>query len=440
MIRRFFLTLLFFLLLLTPSDAQNILSDDLSGLSLEECLILALNNHPSLRKSKASIRDYSAQLETVRAANRVKVNLTGSARYNGGYEFWNDNYDNESLSLTASKLLYDTGRNRIQKEIRRENIKGSRQTHLSTHITVAANAKRKYYDLVLKFLNRDVELEKYKNLEQHLKTAEGLYDVGNKAYIEVTKAQSDLSAAKVSLLKAENDILISEEALRVAMGTDINGPFNIALSTELLLPRPADNVSAMIDTALEDRTDFRKLMHDIKAGELSVKDAARTSSPTVTGQLSTSTSNVKDTRVNNNYYIGVNMNVPVVDGGEMKAAVESARARLEQYNADAESLRQNITYSVRSAALSLMNAVDRVKSSELSVKYAEENLTLAQGRYEVGVGDPIEVSDAVSALAAARYTYYQALYDAQTSRADLDEALGHLPPEIEGKEELWEAQ
>ena len=87
-----------------------------------------------------------------------------------------------------------------------------------------------------------------------------------------------------------------------------------------------------------------------------------------------------------------------------------------------------------------MNAVDRVKSSELSVKYAEENLTLAQGRYEVGVGNPIEVSDAVSALATARFTYYQALYDAQTSRADLDEALGHLPPEIEGRQDLWEAR
>lgn len=440
MIRSFFLTLLFFLLLLTPSYAQNVLSDDMSGLSLEECLILALNNHPSLRKSKASVRDYSAQLETVRAANRVTVDLTGSARYNGDYEHWNDNLDNESLSLNVSKLLYDTGRNKLQKEISREHIKGSRQTHLNTQITVAANAKRKYYDLVLKFLNRDVELEKYKNLEEHLKTAEGLYDVGNKAYIEVTKAQSDLAAAKVSLLKAENDILISQEALRVAMGTDIHGPFNIALSTELLLPRPADDVSGLIDTALEDRADFRKLMHDIRAGELSVKNAARSNSPTVTAQASTTTSNTKGSPVNNNYYIGVNMSVPVVDGGETKAAVESARAKLEQYNADAESLRQNITYSVRSAALSLMNAVDRVKSSELSVKYAEENLTLAQGRYEVGVGNPIEVSDAVSALATARFTYYQALYDAQTSRADLDEALGHLPPEIEGRQDLWEAR
>ena len=67
------------------------------------------------------------------------------------------------------------------------------------------------------------------------------------------------------------------------------------------------------------------------------------------------------------------------------------------------------------------------------MSYAEQNLELARGRYEVGVGDPLELSDAVSALANARYTYYQALYDAQTARANLDEALGHLPPEIDGE-------
>ena len=80
--------------------------------------------------------------------------------------------------------------------------------------------------------------------------------------------------------------------------------------------------------------------------------------------------------------------------------------------------------------MSLTNAVQRVQSSEASVRYAEDNLELAQGRYDVGVGNAVELSDAVSQLASARYTYYQALYDAQAARANLDEAMGHLPPEL----------
>ena len=233
---------------------------------------------------------------------------------------------------------------------------------------------------------------------------------------------------------------MSQEALRVAMGTDISGPFNVALSTELLLPQPADDVNTLIAQALEDRPDFRKLLHDVRGNELAIKNAARANSPSITGSAGSSLSWREGQDSTNDYNIGVNMNVPVVDGGAMKAGVEQARATLEQTNADVESLKQNITYRVRSAALSLANATDRVKSSESSVKYAEENLSLAQGRYEVGVGSQLELSDAVSALATSRYAYYQALYDAQTARANLDEALGHLPPEIDGGTHEWQVQ
>ncbi|MBQ7220129.1 MAG: TolC family protein [Synergistaceae bacterium] len=416
------------LLLLCPAAY----SQDVSGLSLEECLTLALLNHPSLTKAKASTRDIAAQLESLRAAKRVTVSLTGSARYNGDYDYWDDRYHTETLSLTASKLLYDTGRNKLQQDIRRESLQGSRESERNTMVSVAANAKRAYYDLVLKILNRDVEQEKLANLEEHLKTAQGLYEVGNSSFIEVTKAQADVASARVSLLKAENDILVSQEALRVAMGTDISGPFNVALSTELLLPQPAEDVDTLIAHALEDRPDYRKLMHDVRGSELSVKNAARASSPTITGSAGSSLSRREGSGTTNDYNIGISVNIPVVDGGSMKAGLESARAQLESVNADAESLRQSITYSVRSAALSLTNATDRVRSSEASVKYAEENLELARGRYEVGVGDPLELSDAVSTLASSRYAYYQALYDAQTARANLDEALGHLPPELDG--------
>ena len=433
--RKIFLTL--FILLLIPSVLY---AEDISGLSLEECLTLALLNHPSLTKAKASVRDITAQLEALRASNRWKLSLSGSLNYDGDYEDWDSRYHSESLRISATKLLYDNGRSKLQREIRTESLKGSRETLRNTQITVAANAKKAYYDLVLRMLNRDVEREKVSNLEEHLKRAEGFYEVGNVAFIEVTKAQADVASARVSLLKAENDILVSQEALRVAMGTDIAGPFDILLSTELLLPQPAEDTNALIASALNDRPDYRKILHDIRGSELAITNAARANSPTINGTVSSAFSKREGNNSTENYSAGITVTIPVVDGGEVKANVESARAQLDSVNADAEALRQQITYSVRSAALSLTNATDRVRSAEASVKYAEDNLELAKGRYEVGVGDPLELSDAVSTLASSRYTYYQALYDAQTARAELDAALGHFPPEIDGRIQDWEAE
>ena len=400
-------------------------------LSLGECLSIALENHPSLRKGKASTRAAEASLEQVKSSNRIKVNMTGSANVNGDYDEPESRINSGTAGINASKVLYDTGVNRLNRQIQAENLKGAQESERQTRITVAAGAKRAYYDLVLKYLNRDVEREKLNNLEEHLKTAQGFYDVGNNAFIEVTKAQADVSSARVSVLQAENDISVSFEALKTAMGIEHYTAENIGLSTQLNLPPTEDgDTASLLKTALDDRADYQRIQHVIQMRELQVNAAARGSSPTLNGSLGSEMRKQESMNVVKNYTAGLTLNIPVLDGGQTRAEVSSARAQLEQDTADADSLRQTIAHDVRNAVLSLRNAADRARSSEASVKYAEENLALARGRYEVGVGDALELSDAVSALASSRYAHYQALYDAQIARTNLDEAMGHLPEEL----------
>lgn len=401
------------------------------GLSLEECLELALANHPSLRKARGNVRSEAAALERVKSANRATLGLTGSLRREGDLdESFRDGASSGNVGLTASKLLYDTGRNRLQREIQREALLGAQEGERSTRISVAASAKRAYFDLVLKILDHDVEREKLENLEAHLETAKGFYDVGTSSFIDVTKAEADVASARTSLLKAQSDILVSQEALKMAMGIETDGPFDLALSTELLLPKAAGGMEHLLSAALEDRPDYRQALHAVRSRELGVKSAAREGSPTITGTASSTFTDREGASSSTGYGVGVSLNVPIVDGGATAAAVEAARAALDQAEADLDGLRQQVGHGVRSAALSLDNALERVRSAEVGVRYAEENLALARGRYDVGVGDALELSDAVSQLANARYAHYQALYDAQTARADLDEAMGRFPPEL----------
>ena len=428
------LTVSLFLTVYCCSSSFAMESGDAYGFSLEECLNIALENHPSLRKSKGSIRAAEASLEKVKSSNRVKVSMSGTARRNGDYNAWDNGADYGGISVNVSKTLYDTGVNRLNREIQMENIEGVREDERLTQVNVAAAAKRAYYDLVLRILNRDVQREKLYNLEEHLKTAKGIYEVGNSPFIDVTKAEADVASARVALLQAENDITLSQETLKIAMGVSSYNTFNLFLSTKLYLPQPAETLEQLLETALADRADYRKILHKIKVDELQIKASARGNAATITGSLSNTFSKSEQSQSNTDYTASLTVNIPIEDGGETKANVEAARAQLEQDMADEEALKQNIHSKVRSAALSLTNAIERVKSSEMTVKYSQENLLLAQGRYEVGVGDALEVSDAVSTLAASRYTLYQALCDAQTARADLDEALGHFPAELKTSE------
>ena len=427
--RKIFFALLILILNFNFASAEEL---NLNNLSIQDCLNIALANHPTLRNAKGGTRAAAAQLEQVKANNRATLSASGSLSYNGNYEEWSDRYHSQSAGVTASKLLFDNNKNKLQQEIQKLNLTNSRENEREKRVSIAAAAKRAYYDLVLKILNRDVELEKLKNLEEHVERAKGYYEVGNSAYIDVTKAEADAASARTSLLKAENDILLSQENLLVAMGiNNVNiSKLNLALASKLLIPSNNQAIQDLLSAALEDRPDLKQSENTIKSRELSIKNAARGNSPTITGQLTSNFSHREAQSSTENYGANININIPIVDGGAVKADVELARAQLDQSQADRDLLKQQITYSVRSAALSLTNAIERAKSSQSSVKYAEENLELARGRYEVGVGTPLELSDAVSSLASARYAHYQALYDAQSARADLDEAMGHLPIEL----------
>ena len=55
---------------------------------------------------------------------------------------------------------------------------------------------------------------------------------------------------------------------------------------------------------------------------------------------------------------------------------------------------------------------------------AKENYDLASGRYQVGVGSPLEITDAEVQLANAKANHIQALYNFKVSEAKIERAMG----------------
>ncbi|HQN67938.1 MAG TPA: TolC family protein, partial [Smithellaceae bacterium] len=62
------------------------------------------------------------------------------------------------------------------------------------------------------------------------------------------------------------------------------------------------------------------------------------------------------------------------------------------------------------------------------VRQAEESLELAQGRYATGVGNSIEITDAMIKLNNAKMTYIAALSDFNIAEASLEKAMGAKTP------------
>lgn len=122
--------------------------------------------------------------------------------------------------------------------------------------------------------------------------------------------------------------------------------------------------------------------------------------------------------------LGSSLSAPVFSGFLTTYQVTEARANYDVLEANELALRQDIHLQVQQAYLVLREADERVTTAELAVRQAKENLDIAQGRYDAGVGSPIEVTDALVAYSDAQTSHTSALFDYKIAQASIEKSIG----------------
>ena len=103
-----------------------------------------------------------------------------------------------------------------------------------------------------------------------------------------------------------------------------------------------------------------------------------------------------------------------------------AKADLKVAQANRDKLAQDVVLDVRQAWQSLQESAASITAARAAERQARENLDLALGRYRAGVGDSLEISDAVDAYAQSQTTLITSLYDHKEARLSLEKAMGEV--------------
>lgn len=398
-------------------------------LTLEDCLALSEASHPDLAgaeaKSEAERRRLSlaAVEDRLQASGSVSATRSGREGASSGSSY--------AAGVTASLKVFDTNRTKYAVEAQRSALSAVEAEGKKTRLQVRAGVKKAYMDLLLAGEVRGQRQESVDSFRRHLERAKGYYETGLKPKIDVTKAEVDLGNAQLALVEAESGVQVAQAALLNAMGVDSMGPFEVRMA-ECRLPDAAeDDVEAL---ALEHRQDYAAADLRARAGMAEVRSAARGSSPSLSLRGGYSAGGEDISSLRSEWSTGLSLTVPVVDGGATAARTEAARAQVKSLEAAREALRQNILLEVRKAVLNVRNARERIRIAGLTVAQAEENYSLAEGRYRTGVGDSLALSDALLALTNARLSVYRARYDLQVAQFALESATGVELTEPEGAE------
>ena len=266
--------------------------------------------------------------------------------------------------------------------------------------------------------------------DAQVKTAQALYTkasdqqrAGVSPAIDVLRAQVELQNRQQQLIIARNDFAKQKLALARIIGLAPGQEFSLADKVPYA-PLTTQGLEQSLQRAYASRPDYQAALSQVRSAELSRRAATAEYFPTLGVEADYGDIGVSPFRSNGTYHVAGTLSVPVFQGGRVHGDTLQAEASLRQARNQAENLRGQIDYEVRTAMLDLNAAADQVQVAQSSVQLAQQTLTQAQDRFSAGVTDNLEVIQAQEALAGANESYIASLYAHNLAKVEFAKAIG----------------
>jgi outer membrane protein len=349
------------------------------------------------------------------------------------------------------------GRNiRVQKN----NMKVTDLQFKQQVITTVTAALNLYWDLVS--FNQDLKAkqEEVATADQLLKNNQDQVRIGTLAEIEVTRAQSQLYAARQDLVISETNLLQQETVLKNALSrqgiatSDLADVHVIPLDT-ITIPGKDDlpSVNDLTASALKNRLEVEQARLNLESNQMNLVGIKNSLKPTLqvfaelTNNGLTGSVNVlglapgipppPGTFVGNygnllgeifrrdypNYSAGVSLTIPLRNRAA-QADYATSVIEIRQNELNFQKQVNQVRVDVQNAVIGMQQARVRYDAAVQARNLSQQTFDADKKKYELGAGTPYQVVQDQRDLASAQSSEAQAMANYSHARIALDQALG----------------
>jgi outer membrane protein len=410
--------------------------------TMDQAVTLALEHS---RKIKAAAADERAMRSMQKEATSgffpqasangyvVNQNMTPNIYTSAGdtmarnYQWFGTNHA-QDVNVSVMWPLFSGGRTYYGYKAARSRADAVALMREGTELDVAMQARLDYIAVMREQESSRVTGDLVRQTEERLRVSREEYEAGRVARFNVLRDEAELANAVQLDTAVRNQAALALVALKTTLGVDLASPIT---PTEPLqyIAEPV-SVEDGVRTALEAHPEVRAAAKRSEAAQSEVRSAYGRYLPELSAtwmydwQWMRNRGETTDSP--EGYSAGLVLTIPLFDGFMREHAIGTARAREEQAKEQAVLARQQIAKAVNQAALTLQAAEKNVEASRKGSVQAEEQFRIVQERYASGRGIQVEVLDAQTALARARFNVVAALADHQTARALWLQATGRV--------------
>jgi len=407
-------------------------------LSLQDALKLAMTGNKSLQ---VALREKGiAGGVIIEAYSNVLPSVSATAGYTrldkvpgisgGGSSATIGDVDNYSAGLEVKQPLFRGGgipaalrAARWSALLADEQVRGAVQA-------VIYEVARAYFDTLLAQHLYKVNRDALESARAHLRAVGVRRAQGVASDFDLLRAQVDVSLFEAEMIQQRNRVHLAKTRLLRAIG--VSQDSTVTLSDELTYNPMKPVLDEAVRLAYRNRPDLYQAELNVQLQQEALRVSRSEYWPKLDAWVNQNWTNpdphTSTVGWGDAWSAGLTATWRLFDGFKREGRVRQEKERLRQRDIQLVDTEERALLEVRQAILSLRDAEEFVQSQRLNLDRAKEALRLAEVEYQQGTADAVTVTEARAALTRAQGLYYQALYDHNVARLDLQRAMGILGP------------
>ncbi|HUW51143.1 MAG TPA: TolC family outer membrane protein [Sulfuricella sp.] len=296
-----------------------------------------------------------------------------------------------------------------------------------------------YFDVLLAQDNVSLAGAQKAAIGEQLEQAKRSFEVGTVTITDTHEAQARYDLITSQEIAAQNDLEIKRRALQLIIGKTPEHLDTLNDKLPLVLPEPND-MAKWVEQAEQQSPQIAVQRAAFEIARQEVEKNRAGHYPTldlVAGYNQYANSSYLVSGTTTSQTIGLQLNLPIFQGGSVNSKVREALANQEKARQDLELGNRQAALQTRQSFLGVTSGIAQVKALEQALVSSQSSLDSTRLGQEVGVRTNVDVLNAQQQLYTAKRDLSQARYNYILSQLKLKSAVGILQDEDVEQVNRW---
>ena len=403
----------------------------------------AQNNDATFAAARSTLEAGRERTPQARAGLLPTLSLSGNSLWNKNDLYLRDGtlpptlnpnprFNSNGYTLTLSQPLF-RWQNWVAYDQSKFQVAQAEANFVQAGQDLILRVAQAYFDVLYAQESLKAVQANKKSIEQQLESAKRNFEVGTSTIVDAQEAQARFDLAVAQEIAAESDLEVRQRTLQAIIGKEPGPLAPFRRGAEISSPQPADmkqwaaaaekdNINVQIQMAAVEiatrEVDRQRAGHYPTLDLVANKGLSTAFASTVGGQLETNFENV-----------GVQLNLPIFQGGAVVSRQSEASANRAAAESTLEQTRRNAALQARQHYLGATNGLAQVRALRAALISSQSSLESNRLGFEVGVRINIDVLNADNQVYVTRRDLAKAVLDTLMSQLRLKAAVGTLSEE-----------